>query len=128
MKQETLDALARAIAKEEGFFDPIGPKGPNRPQRNHNPGDLRCEWFPYPNDPGGFVVFPNDETGWAALRQDITNHAKKYPDQSLYGFIAGEGEWTGYAPASDGNNPVEYSRKVAAAIGCSPFTRFQELA
>ena len=127
MTQETLDRLARAIAEQEGFFAPIGPGGSNRPQRNSNPGDLRG-WFPYPADAEGFTVFPDDETGWAALRQDITNHAKKYPDQSLYGFIAGEGEWTGYAPASDGNNPVEYSRKVAAAVGCSPFTRFQELA
>lgn len=124
-----LEKLAHAIAKEEGFFDPIGPDGPNRPQRNHNCGDLR-NWPGYPTDAGGFSIFPDDETGWAKLREDIEHHAARFPSQTLPVFISGDGKpdgWPGYAPASDHNDPAAYGAALCRAVGCTPATTFEEL-
>ncbi len=110
-------AIAQAIGQQEGF----GVAGA-RPTRNNNPGDLR-NWPPgYPTDDAGFTIFPNAETGWAALEQDIQEHAAGNPGQSLQTWI---GE---YAPASDGNDPIGYAASVAAAVGATPETTFQELA
>jgi hypothetical protein len=65
--------LIEAIATEEGFYAPIGPAGPNRPQRNNNPADL--EWKPWMkecmslNGDPRFAVFPSVAWGFTALRK-----------------------------------------------------------
>lgn len=127
MTKQNLIALANAVASNEGFFDHIGDAGPNRPQRNLNPGDLRG-WPGFPADPGGFTVFPSLAEGWNRLLMDITNHAAAHPNQTLLEFVAGDGaSWPGYAPASDGNDSAGYALQLAKALGCSTSATFAEL-
>ena len=124
MTDDNISTMARAIAQQEGFGVPGA-----RPTRNHNCGDLRG-WPGYPVDEGGFSIFPDDETGWAKLREDIGNHANRWPGQSLGAFVGGDGTingWTGYAPASDSNDPVAYAAALAKALGCEVSTTFCEL-
>lgn len=105
------DKPAMAITGQEGFFAPAGSVGPNRPQRNHNPWDLRG-WPGYPQDDGGFSVFPSDEVGWEKLYIDLRTHAARYPNQTLLEFVSGDGNgWPCYAPACDGNEPQRYARR-----------------
>jgi hypothetical protein len=130
MKVETLGELVKAIAHEEGFFD-CG-DAPNRPQRNNNPGDLRaCSGFTWVGQIGidekGFCIFDTIENGWRALTVDVGNHAAHWPEQTIGQFIGGAPGWGGYAPASDHNDPVGYARVIAAAVGGSPDTKFDEL-
>ena len=69
---EKVDAFAHAIAKAEGF----GVKGAV-PTRYHNPGDIRTfkKGARYPGQVGvnkhGYVIFKNDEAGFAALRENL---------------------------------------------------------
>ena len=128
MTEANLEAMAAEIARQEGFGPPDA-----RPTRNHNPGDLR-NWPGYPADAEGFSIFPDAATGWAKLREDLTNHAARWPGQTLLAFIAGNGVlappsavWPGYAPASDSNDPVSYAAGLASALGVTPETRFNEL-
>jgi hypothetical protein len=62
--------LAIAIAKAEGFFNPvaIGVFIQNRPQRNHNPGDITDQSNTATGkDSGGLNVYQNDNDGWNDL-------------------------------------------------------------
>ena len=127
MTEDNANKLALAISHEEGFFAPVIVGAPNRPQRNHNPGDLR-DWPGYPADEGGFSIFPDDATGWEKLKLNLTNHAARNPQQTISEYIGGDGKgWPGYAPASDGNDPVAYAEAVAREMGVTPETRFEEL-
>lgn len=122
MQTENLKLLADAISQQEGFGIPGA-----RPTRNHNCGDLR-NWPGYPVDDGGFAIFPDDATGRAKLEMDLRNHAASWPDQSLFQFIAGDGDkWPGYAPASDANDSAGYALALAQALGVQTSTTFQEL-
>ena len=131
MTEANLTKLANAIATQEGFF--TLEEKPNRPQRNNNPGDLRdacngTEWIGQIGvDDGGFCIFATIEDGWRALQRDLTNHAAKWPWQSLASFIGGEHGWPGYAPASDSNEATGYAEAIADALGVTPQTRFSEL-
>lgn len=153
MSNGHLLAFLRQIFTNEGYFDPIGPEGPNRPQRNRNPADLRDSvWLGQDgNDAEKFCIFrPFDGTdfpesgelvaemksigarsldfwGYRAARLDVTNHAAKYPGQTLLQFVAGDGDWPGYAPASDANDSAAYADALAKAIGVTTGATFQEL-
>lgn len=65
--------VLEAIARQEGFYVPG-----SRPARNHNPGDL--EYGPFAKahgataSDGRFAVFPDDATGFAALRALLLQH------------------------------------------------------
>ena len=110
------------VAYSEGYFDFNDlTKGLNRPQRNNNPGDLRG-WPGFPMDGGRFSKFPDAPTGWSRLRCNIYNHALTYRNHTLLDWIGGKSEdnWPGYAPATDGNDPVAYSATLAKFVGCSP--------
>lgn len=73
---EKVDTFAHAIAKAEGF----GVKGAV-PTRYHNPGDIRTfkKGARYPGQVGvnkhGYVIFKNDEAGFAALRENLRRMA-----------------------------------------------------
>lgn len=60
-----LSQFAAAIAQAEGF-NVAG----SRPQRNNNPGDL-TSWPGVPADSGGYSIFPDAQSGWNALEQDL---------------------------------------------------------
>lgn len=64
-------ALARAIARAEGFYAPG-----SKPQRFHNPGDIRASRGVHydgqiSTDRQGYVIFRRDADGWAALEDQI---------------------------------------------------------
>ena len=88
---------AGGFASAEGFFD----KGkiPNRPQRNHNPGDVEYGDFAIRHgatgSDGRFAIFPDDETGMAALRALLSSPG--------YAGLTTEQKIQKYAPSSENN-------------------------
>ena len=69
--QTSVDALAHAIAKAEGYYT----KG-TIPNRFCNPGDLKSirgeKYFGQVRvGKGGHIVFRNDAAGWFALREQL---------------------------------------------------------
>jgi hypothetical protein len=151
-RQELLDKLARAIAENEGFFVTEAQakarkiRFPTRAQVNANPGNLRAwrdaKGRPYPTS-GGYVDF----VAWAserfpgAAREEMSRRALEEGWRILR-VLAGQyvdGRYTGgkpptveemfrtYAPISDGNDPVEYARFVAAKLGTRPDQRLVDL-
>lgn len=128
MQQQTVDAIAEAQARREGFYGAPA----DRPRRNHNPGNIRaCAGVTWQGQTGAdpdFCVFADDAHGWRALKLNIAHHAANYPQQTLLEYIAGDGKgWPGYAPASDGNDPQSYAEAIAQALGVAVDTRFCDL-
>lgn len=120
--KELIEAVARAIARKEGFFVK-GKNGiPTIAQRCNNPGNL-THWKdpngkPYPMA-NGYVRFPDEETGWRALRAQVRINALKR-GLTWREFFAGKpGLYAGFCPKDDGrdpllrkNNPLEYAHQV----------------
>jgi hypothetical protein len=89
------------------------PQQPNLPTANNNPGDLK--------DPatGTFQQFSNPQEGFAALLNDLSY--KMSPQDTKLGPNATLGDFSNvYAPASDGNDPAEYTAKLANQLGVAP--------
>jgi hypothetical protein len=63
-------------------------------------------------DPQGFAIFPDYQTGLTALDNQITLDASRGQTIAQFTSI--------YAPASDGNNPTSYAASIASATGLSP--------
>jgi hypothetical protein len=79
--------------------------------RHNNPGNLRL-WGKYPKLKG-YVVFPTNELGWAALYKQV--HKNIHRGLTLREFFAGKpGVYGGYAPSADGNSPVRYAKFVSS--------------
>ena len=61
--------IPQAFARMEGFY--VEGPTPNRPQRNHNPGDIEygifATHFGATGTDGRFAIFPDDETGMFCL-------------------------------------------------------------
>ena len=104
--------LLQAIAKQEGFYQPG-----TLAQRNHNPGNIISGTFA--NSHGaigsgaGYATFPDDETGWAALRALLSGPA--------YKGLSVEVAINRYCPPpvtdqplTEGNNPDVYVRNECA--------------
>lgn len=83
-----MKTFIQAIAFVEGFY-----KLGTRPQRNHNPGDLlycaESIRFGAIRADGRFAVFPDDKTGWAALRMWLSVPAKFDAHKNLVGGYMG---------------------------------------
>jgi len=97
-------------------------------QRNNNPGNLRSGTGQV-GTAGGFAVFPDAETGWAALVHQVYLNIER--GLSLFTFFGGEryengsvipGGYPGYAPSGDSNNPNQYANFVASQVGIDPST------
>ncbi len=108
-------ALARAIAKAEGFYT----KG-TKPQRFHNPGDIRAsKGVHYPGQRGidrqGYVIFKNDRAGFDALEslidRIIAGDSKFYTVNSTLRDLSRK-----YA-----TSPT-WMRNVSKALHCEPNT------
>jgi hypothetical protein len=118
-----LQSLAEAIARFEGFFS-----ASSRAARNNNPGNLRERpandkrgpLFPqYAKDAGGYVIFPDVETGWAALRNRLASSVAA--GSSLRSLLSV------FAPS--GENPTEsYIATVAGWLGIDPQRPLNEYA
>ena len=118
-KKPTKKDLCFAIEEYEGYIAPgVNSKFPNGTLawRNKNPGNLR-----YANQNGsignnkGFAVFPNYETGLAALMRQVeiacNGKSKVFkPTMTLLEFFKI------YAPSTDSNNPDAYASFVAKKL------------
>lgn len=105
-RPELVALMAEAIAWYEGFYRA---GEPTVAKRNHNPGNLRS-WGSRPVK-DGFAVFPSAAEGFRALRHQIRKNLDER-GLSLREFFAGAGDYPGYAPASDSNDPEAYARFV----------------
>jgi hypothetical protein len=104
-----VEAIAQAIAKEEGFYVPG-----SIAQRNHNPGNLRS-WGSAPIV-SGYAVAPDDATGWSWLYSQVQTNIGR--GLTLNEFFAGKpGVYDGYAPSADKNRPYAYAAFVAGQVG-----------
>jgi hypothetical protein len=108
-----LSQFAAAIAQAEGY-NVAG----SRPQRNNNPGDL-TNWPGVPTDAGGYSVFPDAQSGWNALEQDlntIRTGQSQYisPDMSIAQMGAA---WAGGDPNWAGNVAAALRTTTNAIIG-----------
>lgn len=137
-RQQLVDAMAEAMAREEGFY-----VAGSIAEQNKNPGNLRT-WGTMPISAGGYAKFPTVGAGWEALKRQITiniwgNGPKDiYPlrasrPMSFREFFAGQrqpdgvverGGYSGYSPAADKNNPDGYAKfvygRVHAALKLPP--------
>lgn len=101
---------AQAIGQIEGF----NAKGssPNRPQRNHNPGDIEYGDFARKNGATGtdgrFAIFPDDQTGYRAL--DALLKSKDYKDLTVAQAISK------FAPPEE-NDTAKYIKDFTARTG-----------
>lgn len=91
--------------------------------RNNNPLNLRSmtyrgDWWMGQTwrDKDGFCVFTSQYWGWRAALKNLQNYERRYHVVNLDKIIA---RW---APASDGNNPKAYTKKVAE-YACIPETK-----
>jgi hypothetical protein len=100
-----VELIVQAIARFEGFFNPVKNGKQNVSQRNNNPGNLRA-WVGYPTVEG-YANFPSIVLGWRCLRVQIWRDivARRL---TLAECIRK------YAPAADQNDPDHYARTVEA--------------
>ena len=115
---DRLYTLPEAIARFQGYWV----KG-SRAQRCNNPGNINYGTFAKEHgatgvEPDGhtfkgrFAVFPDEDTGFHALRALLLSTA--YKDLTIRQAI------NRYAPAADDNNPDQYVSAVCKWVGCSP--------
>jgi hypothetical protein len=114
--------MCSAIERHEGYY--VG----SRSYRNCNSGNFKfCgQYKAIGKDAQGFAIFPSYEVGWQHLLKVVhnacTGKSLVYPKtMTLLEYFAK------YAPAQDSNDPKRYAEVVAESIGCSPFTRLEEL-
>lgn len=119
-KSELIQYISEAIAIMEGFMK-IDPNDPtqfvSRPEtiayRHNNPGNIRL-WGKYPRE-RGYVKFPTDDTGWAALYKQVDKNIGR--KLTLREFFGGKpGVYAGYAPSTDGNHPIKYAEFVSSYL------------
>lgn len=119
-QKDCIERVAQAIARQEGFFlkKPILTVA----QRCHNPGNL-THWKdrngnPFPTN-NGYVQFPDEETGWRALKAQCSINIVKRR-LSFLEFCCGKpGIYAGFCPKDNNidrmvkkNDPVQYARNI----------------
>lgn len=101
--------LIQAMAKQEGFGVPG-----TRPTRNHNPGDLEYHQFAKDNGAigtdGRYAIFPDDATGFGAMRTLLIKHYKGLTLQQALDK---------YAPPVENETNI-YLQHVCAWAECQP--------
>jgi hypothetical protein len=103
----SLADIANAIQKQEGYFPG------SVAYRNNNPGNLMYAGQPGASrGPNGFAVFPDYQTGYQALLNQVNLDASRGLTISQFA--------NKYAPAAGGNDPATYAANLAAAVGLSP--------
>ena len=109
--------LLEAMARQEGFYI-----GGSLAQRNHNPGNIISGQFATAHGSIGaglgYAVFPDDLTGFAAMRALLTGPA--------YRGLTVEAAINKWCPPQDGseltagNQPDVYVRNVCQWCQCQP--------
>jgi hypothetical protein len=124
-KMNGLDAVALAIMCDESghLNDPTVPA-----IRNLNPGNLRIPG--QPSDAGGYTIFSDFTTGYAALIRDLQAKFSGNNTHGLGPMSTLEALLNVYAPPSDNNPTTAYAQFVAGwvakALG-KPITVTSEL-
>ena len=109
-----LDTFCAAIAFREGA-NPA----------NNNEGNCKFSYGGYlpiyglvKRSAGGFAMFPTKAQGDLYLHNLIKSIIHNHPNLTFLTFFAGDkAGWSGYAPKSDGNDPVSYAGQVAGKCG-----------
>jgi hypothetical protein len=108
-----ISTWADAIARFEGFYT-----AGSRPQRNHNPGDLKFagQSGAVGQDSAGFAIFPDDATGFQALYNQLNKYVRDFPGYSLLQIMA---HYLGQSTATSDaqGNAFAYAGSVADALG-----------
>ncbi len=113
-------SLAAAIQRFEGW------KPGSVSYRNNNPGNLRAGVGQSGTDANGYAIFPDYQTGFAALERQVDINIGR--GLSLDEFFGGKpGVYPGYAPSGDSNDPGKYSQVVAGWLGIDPNTPLQDI-
>ena len=81
--------------------------------QNNNPGNLKD-----PNT-GQFMTFTSPEAGLLALQHDLYQKMTGATSTGLTGDSSISDFAKKYAPSSDGNDPVQYAKNLAAQLGVS---------
>lgn len=105
---DALNKFAEAIQNFEGQPGDLN-------YRNNNPGNLMYAGQPgaIGQDSKGLAIFDTWSDGLAALKRQIALDASRYPNWSIYDYIANK-----YAPAGPNNpNDVAYANSIASALG-----------
>jgi len=107
-----IDLFAEGIALAEGFF-----VAGSRADRNHNPGNLTRDITNTAiGTDGMFMVYANDNDGWAALRKQVelilTNASGIYNSQMTLRQIAQK-----YASTSTPDDQLNWAVNVASKLG-----------
>ena len=115
---DRVDAIAQAVAVAEGYYAPGDHDGHSLPYALNNPGALKkpargSAALPTWKDTG-FVIFPEKETGWAALRHQLramlTGASQIYDPSDTLTAVG--------AKYADGDS--NWGRNVAASLGVPP--------
>lgn len=119
----TFQSLDEAIAKFEGFGKTGTPA-----TRNNNPGNIIASDFAYSNgaigESGGFAVFPDPATGYAATDALVGNYAAK--GATLESLIKA---WSpGNAPGNTPQSTQNYIDYVSTQLGVTGTTKVSDLA
>lgn len=117
----TIRLMADAIQGFEGWFPG------SRSYRNNNPGNLKYTAWTHGQgatgqDSTGFAVFPNYETGRAALTSLLMLRVRQHPEWTILDLF------NSYAPPSDNNPTAQYAATVAKKAGVTADTKLGELA
>ncbi len=121
-----IDLWALAIKDREGFIPPCAQYPRGTPAwRNNNPGNI--EWYGQRNatSNGRFAHYNTYQDGYNDLKtlliRACTGQHRLYnPNGTLTQFFAGIPPFkpfSGYSPASDGNDPISYGKEVAQKMG-----------
>ena len=83
----------------------------------NNPGNCRYNptgYMPMYGKVGksknGFAIFATYELGWKYLLNMLKGQIRKHPNETILQFMSR------YAPVSDNNNPVAYSKYIAKRL------------
>lgn len=94
---------------------------------NNNPGNCKYYYGGYLPKYGvvtrnshGFAVFSTYDLGWLYLENLVTAIIKEHPTLTFLQFFAGNGDFSGYSPADDDNDPISYATEAAQACGQLP--------
>lgn len=66
---------------------------------------------------GGFAMFKDNATGILYARNAIKQIFRNHPSLTIATYIAGDGNWSGFAPASDKNPVQQYASFIADRLG-----------
>ncbi len=116
-----VEKIARAIAKQEGFF-----KAGSMAARNHNPGNMTADLLGIGiGHEGPFVIFASDVDGWNNLYEEVILMVTPGPSGS--GRYEPTDTILQVAMKYTATQQPEWAANVAAFLGVTPATRLDQI-